>query len=153
MARKLLLLFCISYTLTATAQQAVSVQGGTYSTAAGQLDFSLGEVAISTISTTNYSLTQGVLQPALTTLNVDEFERLSIKIYPNPSTDFINIKLLNFDSLAYTLYDIQGRRLKQATITNRFAAVNLQDLAHGVYLLKVENSQNDKQKTYRIIKN
>ncbi|MCK0130764.1 T9SS type A sorting domain-containing protein [Flavobacteriaceae bacterium F08102] len=153
MTRKLLLLICLYLPLTSEAQQVVSALGGTYSSTTGSIEYSLGEVSILTLNNTQNSLTQGLLQPSLSILDVDDFDHLSIKIYPNPSSSVIHIKLLNLDKVKYTLLDIQGRTLKESTITNRFATIDLLNLAQGVYLFKVENNLNDKQKTYRIIKN
>ena len=67
--------------------------------------------------------------------------------------EFINIKLLNFDHLTYSLFDIQGRKIQSSEINNRFATLNFQHLAQGVYILRVGNDVNQKQKSYRIIKN
>ena len=59
-----------------------------------------------------------------------------ISLYPNPATECITIGS-STGILSWTLFDINGKTLKQATTTN----VQTDDLTAGVYLLKIETAQ------------
>ena len=80
------------------------------------------------------------------TLSVEPIEINDfVKVYPNPTTDYLFIKSdLNYQS---TLYNVTGQRVMQSN-TKTF---NVIDLPMGVYLLKLK-SENNSISTFRIIK-
>ncbi len=74
----------------------------------------------------------------LESLSIEEVELTNtLKIFPNPSNNFIQIEGLQ-NKQAYTIYDIQGKK-----ITNDFLRanekINIQKLQNGMYFLKLEN--------------
>ena len=82
-------------------------------------------------------------------LGTDEFSALAAqkaaKIFPNPATSEFHIVLditVEKDAQAF-IYDIQGRQVKSVKISDNIQAVNIQDLATGEYLVKVNNGQNN----------
>ncbi|CAD0001289.1 T9SS type A sorting domain-containing protein [Flavobacterium salmonis] len=64
------------------------------------------------------------------------------KIYPNPSSEIINIvhndgqKVINTNSKA-ALYDLNGVQKKQIEILYNNATINVNDLPDGIYILKI----------------
>lgn len=78
------------------------------------------------------------------------------KIYPNPSSEIINIglndgqKVINVNSNA-TLYDFNGVQKKQVEIINNNAAINIADLSEGLYILKI--NVDGIEETHQIIVN
>ena len=68
-----------------------------------------------------------------------------VKVYPNPTTDYLFIKSnLNYQS---TLYNVAGQRVMQSNAKT----LNVIDLPMGVYLLKLK-SENNCISTFKIIK-
>ena len=68
-----------------------------------------------------------------------------VKVYPNPTTDYLFIKSnLNYQS---TLYNVAGQRVMQSNAKT----LNVIDLPMGVYLLKLK-SENNSISTFKIIK-
>lgn len=90
-----------------------------------------------------------------TNVSVDEkvFENLSV--FPNPTTDLLNIKA-DYASIANAtveLYDISGKKI--LVDTNLFsntdnATINISHLQHGMYILRLIN--NDKIQEVKVIK-
>ena len=72
-----------------------SLQG--YSMVSLKSDFTLGEIAIETISSEDFMLTQGFHQPSLGIISITENPHSRISIYPNPTTDFLNLELIEFN--------------------------------------------------------
>jgi ELWxxDGT repeat protein len=68
------------------------------------------------------------------TLSTDDLRTEIIKVYPNPTSDYIMVskELLNLD---YRIHDITGKTVKQGVITSE--KIDL-DLNSGLYLFKVE---------------
>jgi hypothetical protein len=90
---------------------------------------------------------QALSNPSLTTV------KLTAVTYPNPTKDFIILKITDsaLDNLSYTLFDVTGKAISNGGITNRDTQIAMQQLAIGIYILKV-NRDNQELKTFKIIK-
>lgn len=61
-------------------------------------------------------------------------------IYPNPSQDFITVKLENSDFSAFTITDMNGRISKQGELANT-SKISVSELQQGVYFITIKNKQ------------
>ena len=84
-----------------------------------------------------------------TAVSTEEFNRLQLNVYPNPTTDIVNIdtdeQLSN-----YIIYDVSGRQIQ----SNLFAGsnqINLQNVNSGVYFIKVTTVQGNSG-TVKVVK-
>lgn len=78
----------------------------------------------------NWSLTK-----TSKTLSIDEVELTSLTIYPNPTTDIINVPESLTNEL-WSVYDVLGHKIIEISNTT---AIDLSNLPRGLYLLKTEN--------------
>jgi hypothetical protein len=65
---------------------------------------------------------------------------ISLKVYPMPATDFINIEITPVDTsrLILELYNISGVKvLSKVAVNQPVLQVNISDISSGVYFLKV----------------
>ena len=62
---------------------------------AGVLNYSqtIGETAVELFSSSGFILTQGFQQPAFKIVDATVPDGTGVEVYPNPATDFINVKL------------------------------------------------------------
>ncbi|MCS4301351.1 peptide-N-glycosidase F-related protein [Chryseobacterium sp. BIGb0232] len=67
------------------------------------------------------------------TLNVKDVKSIDVNIYPNPTTDFVNIRSKE-DVKSMILYSIGGRKLAE---TYRETKINLSSYPPGVYFLNI----------------
>jgi hypothetical protein len=76
-------------------------------------------------------------------VGLNENEALSsTSVYPNPSTDKIQISVENFDGASNVqVVDLYGKVVLSSTMTSSTSTLNIQSLTAGVYLLKVGNNQ------------
>lgn len=76
---------------------------------------------------------------------VDNFKRNSIKVYPNPSRDFINIEFDNKfnSSLLVEIYTINGTKVYKNSINGNSLndQINLSNLPNGIYLLSIKTKE------------
>ena len=79
-------------------------------------------------------------------LDINEFSLNDLNIYPNPSSDIINISS-NFDDLSFIIYDLLGKKVYQGKTTN---TINISSLNDGVYF--IEFSTENKKTLRKIIK-
>lgn len=69
-------------------------------------------------------------------LSTSDLEPLSVKVYPNPTDSKINIQSV-VDLIHFTIYDLQGRRVKSGRITND--TIEMEELIAGTYLIQLES--------------
>ena len=141
------------------AQNAVPATGGNASGSGGTVSYSVGQVVYTTnTGGSNGTVAQGVQQPfeisEITGLEEAKGISLSVSAYPNPTSDFLNLKVENYDNtnLSYQLFDISGKLLESKKITGNQTSIVMSNLAPATYFVKVTES-NKEVKTFKIIKN
>ncbi|TXE15940.1 T9SS type A sorting domain-containing protein [Psychroserpens burtonensis] len=138
------------------SQQTIPASGGEATGSGGTSSYSVGQLAYSTNTGSNGSITQGVQQSIeLFTLSNPELTVLTLTAvtYPNPTTDYIVLALKNSNltDLSYAMYDLQGRIVSKGIVQQENTAIAMQKLVTGVYVLKV-NQNNQALKSFKIIK-
>lgn len=75
----------------------------------------------------------------------------SVKIYPNPSSSYIEVQVsnLNFENAQLSLYDISGRHLKSQKVTSYITFIPVETLSSGTYFLRYE--QNGQTETAKLV--
>ena len=63
-----------------------------------------------------------------------QLENSTIKIYPNPVSDFLNIESIAGQQM--DLYTLQGNLIQSFTIGSGLTKIDLSNLSSGVYYLK-----------------
>lgn len=130
---------------------------------AGSVSYSIGQVFFTYIGESVYNVAQGVQHSNLVDNeeNIDTPEDIDspeakIVVYPNPTTDFVNLDMKNVDLAngqnVYQLYSYQGKLIQQHTIEDTNTEINLSHLSSSIYLLQVFVN-NKILKTFKILKN
>lgn len=71
------------------------------------------------------------------TLGIDEFNRDSFLIFPNPAKNIITIQLLNFYSKGEVqFFNLVGEKILETKIFNTQTEIDISGLAKGVYFVK-----------------
>jgi len=112
----------IASTASGQARMRVSMKYGSYPSPCET--FTLGETEDYIL---NFSLD---VMPATTDNN-----HKGIKIYPNPTRDFITLVTGRENSEVY-IYELNGRLVKSLIINNQ-EVIDLQDFSNGIYVIKV----------------
>jgi len=81
--------------------------------------------------------------------DVEEYESLSFKYYPNPATDVLNVNAQNNVDVI-TLTNLLGQEVLKAQPAHTQTSLNISSLKQGVYLMKVKIG--DKVSTVKIVK-
>ena len=75
--------------------------------------------------------------------SVSSNEKVNMKLYPNPATDYMVVSLDNqADSYEMTIYDVNGKQIKRLESLSGDTRVAVNDLSTGVYFLKVQQAGN-----------
>ena len=140
------------------AQTSVNATGGNASGSGGSASYSVGQLAYTTNTGTNGSVSEGVQQPfeisVVTGLEEAKGINLSVTAYPNPTTDYLTLSISEFEisNLTYQLYDISGKLLQSEKITGNQTSIVMSNLVPATYFVKVIQG-NKEFKTFKIIKN
>lgn len=142
---------------TVSAQTSVNATGGNASGSGGSASYSVGQVVYTTNTGTNGSVAEGVQQPyeisVVTGLEEAKGINLSVSAYPNPTTDYLQLKVESekLKDLSYQLYDMNGKLLQSEKITGKQTSIVMSNLVPANYYVKVVHG-NKEIKTFKIVK-
>ena len=85
-------------------------------------------------------------------VGVEETKNQTFRIFPNPTSDFVNIEFKGTGKYELTLFDQNGKIIISKKLTKKKERINLAGFSHGVYTLRIENDKRDIT-IERIIKN
>lgn len=78
-------------------------------------------------------------------------ENKTLDIYPNPADQFIVVYNYSTGNRMASLFDLNGRLVKQQLLTQSAARINTGNLPPGMYVLKVTDTKNKPVRTEKII--
>jgi Secretion system C-terminal sorting domain len=128
------------------APSILNAGGGSANIAGRTFEYSIGEMAVvSTDKAGNTFLTQGLLQPIIIVaegLSNIELGKTLFNIYPNPTSEILNIALLNNATAVnnISLFDVTGKlvaAIDNPKFTNKKYALDFSTFAFGHYILKL----------------
>ena len=97
----------------------------------------------------SFSLNFCNVSPSLST---NDFDKNKFNIYPNPSSNFINVEFNNaIDNNKIFVFDMQGRNIIEVNVSNGSTIIDISTLQSGVYFIK--SNSIDSQTVKRFIKN
>ena len=140
------------------AQTSVNATDGDVSGSGGSVSYSVGQVVYTTHTGTSGSVAEGVQQPyeisVVTGLEEAQSINLSVTAYPNPTTDYLTLRIDEFEisNLSFQLYDMNGKLLQNEKITGNQTSILMSNLVPATYFVKVIQG-NKEFKTFKIIKN
>ena len=153
------LLFALGLTRL-NAQESINVSGGNALGSGGSVSYSVGQVVYTTNSGTTGTVSQGVQQPyeisVITGFEDIKWINLNCSVYPNPTTDYLTLKIdasasIPIRNLSYQLYDMNGRLLESGKLESYETQIVMVNLVPETYLLEVFD-QNKIVKSFKIIK-
>jgi hypothetical protein len=142
------------------AQESPTATGGDATGTGGTDSYSAGQVVYTTATGTNGSVAQGVQQPyeiSIITGVKETTINLEMNVYPNPTTNFLSLKVdastsLSNQQLSYQLIDLQGKVITNKKVTATNSTINVESLPKAIYFLNV-TKDNQVVKTFKVIKN
>lgn len=128
----------------------VNSSGGVISNSSNSLEWSLGELAISTLASPNNLLTQGFLQPTTTIVGTEApFEESRFSAFPNPVSDWLNLQTDMLEIETMQVHNISGRLVLQSTF---LPSLDVHQLNSGVYIISLFNKQRQFLHSFKINK-
>ena len=149
--------FCVnSVNAQEISNKVISSAGNDFNQLNGNIGFTLGETVIDTYSSTENQLTQGFHQSYFIVSTVqplkDEYPFLSI--YPNPTSDLLNIEFKNPNSKGYIVkvYNTDGKELQTTICYNNKLVLSLSQFNITIYMIEIQDIENQDIIIYKVAK-
>ena len=136
------------------AQEGLVSTGGVATGATGTSSYSVGQIFFTNNTGTAGSVVQGVQQAYEISIVLGENEltiNLGLNVYPNPTTNFLTLKVKNTNNISYQLFDMQGRIIESKKVIDNTTTVEMENLPTAIYFLRVSEN-NQIVKIFKIIK-
>ena len=129
-----------------------TITGLTGPGAVATVEYSIGEVAVKTLSIAGGDVTQGVLQPYVVVDDVKEvFDELySFKCYPNPVGDELIVET-SYPDFTHVQFISQDGRVVQEMPFNS-GQINCGQLPAGMYFVRLFSETKPEFKTFKLFK-
>lgn len=131
-----LLILLLAYCNDLQSQNMIISAGDYHEDQFYSLDWVIGESVIEEFRDENMMIHSGFLFP-MDHFHQNNIVNNSISLYPNPSKDFVSIKLDQYpagEELKYDLLETNGKLVRNGIVYNH-ARLDLLDLRGGLYLL------------------
>lgn len=102
--------------------------------AAGNENYTLGEVFINSHISSNQILSEGFHQPVISLFEIESIDDLEISVYPNPTSGKL-VMNHNLDYIDVHVYDVRGRRIE--VFVEDLKSVDLSFCPQGTYSLLI----------------
>ncbi len=140
-----------SITFFSFSQTLVNTAGNTISNNSYFIEYSIGEISISTLSSTNNDITQGLLQPSVKVQNPEcAIVNDIIQYFPNPVQNLIRIVGRHDWIKSYNIYQSDGKLVARSDYFNNY--IDITKLSSGVYFVVLYPGCDGKFKTLKILK-
>ncbi len=119
----------------------------------GNLHWTVGEIAVSRYQN-GIELGEGFHQVYYDLLVQSEEELPAdweVNVYPNPTTDWLQVRFPETETLALKLFDLQGRLLADWGEVNGTATLDVDFYPEGTYLLQLQ-AADGRQRTLKVLK-
>ena len=128
----------------------VNSSGGVISNSSHSLEWSLGELAVSTLTSPNNLLTQGFLQPTTTIVGTEElFDESRFSAFPNPVANWLNLQTDISDIETVQVHDVLGRLVLQSPF---LPIMDVHALNTGAFVVSLFDKQKQFLHSFKINK-
>lgn len=138
------------------AQKTVGPAGGNATGGGASVSYTIGQIDYVVNYGQSFSSWLGVQQPyeisEIVGLDQDRFD-LDCKVYPNPATDHLifEIEGAGLEKFSYQILALNGTLILSGEVETLRTVISVEDLALGVYLLRLTQGRAT-IKTFKIIK-
>jgi hypothetical protein len=142
---RLVIIFALFISVRVFAQSGFCASGGQINGDGGSVSFTCGQFIQETFSVNSTSISHGLQQPIemlVLSGNIEPFFNLpSIKIFPNPATDKIQIsfsdliKSYSVENIKIEFINMDGKIIMSLDISNQTEMIDIAFLPAGIYFI------------------
>ena len=143
-----------------TGQQVLAAAGDFFEGGSFSVSYTIGELAVQTLSSPNLILTQGFQQPgeSATGISIPAEQEWTLKTWPNPVTDILFLQVVSGlqTDLVVESYDILGRLHSvhkfESPLQKDPYSIDMRGMESGIYILKIRAEAHSIHEIIRIRK-
>jgi len=146
------LMYCYAASAQSASPNVFNASGKTVKTKTVQLSWSIGEIAIATLSAGSNIVTEGFLQPEVVSTSAIEEVTIGngISCFPNPVHSILYIRQ-SVDVIGFvSVYDAIGNRVYDQKFTDGIIDMSL--FRPGIYFINIRRDDGVEEHTFKIIK-
>lgn len=152
MKKRIFLVSFLLVNLSVFGQEVIATQGDSYSNSSGNIDYTIGETITFTGTDGTNDITQGFHQTNWNFLGLDDFSpELSLTVFPNPTSDRLNIESASYEGLNVVMTDEAGRIVLTESLKSENTSFDVSEFSTGSYHLIIQ-SNGQILKDFRIVK-
>ena len=150
-------LFCVS--AQSIDQQAINAAGDHY-VEQNQVTVSIGEAVVSHFQSAEHQVTSGFHQPTLEVALVNSVSAafpLEVEVYPNPTTDYLNLRVApetgNSEILTGQIFNESGQVITEFQVLPQSGnqQIDFTGFPEGLYMMRLQRGR--ASNLYKILKN
>lgn len=84
---------------------------------------------------------EAVATSDLLTTEEETLNEVTVKVFPNPTTDVLNIESITQQLTEVSIVDLNGRLVKSLEVDSNVVNANIQDLKPGLYIVNISNNE------------
>ena len=96
----------------------------------------------------NLSDWTAAITPQTTNVGIENHLLNSIKLYPNPANDVVNVQCTMYNVQSVEVIDVYGKVIKTMNVTENPTRINVSGLANGMYFVRVTTEEGTVTKTF-----
>jgi hypothetical protein len=135
-------------------RQVIGNAGGHFQNANAQLEWTIGEPVVETITGSSAILTQGFHQTSLSVTAISNSESSAgFNLYPNPTQGMVQVISLEESSeYSWAVYDVSGKLLQAGKSYIGNSAIDLEGYERGHYLIQLIEINKNRISTFKVVK-
>lgn len=149
-----MILLITSYSYSQTiSKEVLSTAGKTQTNSNLKISWTIGEPVVGLMTSSGKQLANGY-HPAfnLQVLSLEDNSMdAQIKVFPNPTSQFLYVIHPEIDSFGIQIIDLNGKQVYSGNITKE-QPLDVSNFSLGIYILTIENKTTNQKNTYKIIK-
>lgn len=147
------LLSFMSLSAQTLSPEVVATSGTSFVSSNAQIEFTVGELVTSSITSGSNGLTQGFHQPQIHFSSIENSgDAFTFSLYPNPTDQFVTVASTEEMDLQVHIYDASGKAIEVSAVFAKKITLDLQFLACGHYILMITTPSGTPLNSYSIIK-
>jgi len=153
MKQTLLLLGILGFILQTSAQENILSSGNESVSSTGKVSYSVGLIHYKEATGTGGSSSVGSQIPfeVIEALSIDDFNTITLKVFPNPTDNILNVHLDLLDNISYQIVDLSGRSVISGKLNTLKSKIELSALEASIYILNISKNNSIIQ-SYKISK-
>ncbi|MEO1030754.1 MAG: T9SS type A sorting domain-containing protein [Bacteroidota bacterium] len=152
--RKITFYFTVlAFALQMSAQEHVLSSGLDSESSAGKVTFSVGLIHYKEASGPGGSTSVGtqIAFEVSEVLSINDYSDLTLKVFPNPTDNVLNVHLNAVDNLRYQITDLSGRTVTSGELNTLQSKIELASLETSIYVFNILKD-NAIIKSFKILK-